>query len=139
MRKAFTFYSSYYESIKELPISNQQELYKAIIEYSLFMKKPSFKNILLNKEWEKIKLDIDFDNKTNLRDSMDYILFRKSVLLRDNYTCKICGSNKKLNVHHIKSFLLFPKQRLNIKNGITLCQSCHIKEHTKDKINESED
>ncbi len=35
MRDSFIFYRSFYEAIKQLPESNQLELYNAIIEYSL--------------------------------------------------------------------------------------------------------
>jgi len=39
-RNSFTFYRSFYEAIKELPEKNQLILYKSIIEYSLYYKKP---------------------------------------------------------------------------------------------------
>lgn len=58
MRKAFTFYSSYYESIKELPTINQQELYKAIIEYS-FEKKDVKLTGISKSIWCLIKPNID--------------------------------------------------------------------------------
>lgn len=58
MRKAFTFYSSYYESIKELPIANQNELYRAIIEYS-FEKKEMKLTGISRSIWFLIKPNID--------------------------------------------------------------------------------
>ena len=44
-------------------------------------------------------------------------------------TCAACGGNKRLNVHHIKPFHIFPEEELNIKNLITLCMGrteCHL-------------
>jgi len=58
MRKAFTFYSSYYESIKELPILNQEELYRAIIEYSFDKKEPKLTGISTS-IWYLIKPNIE--------------------------------------------------------------------------------
>ena len=43
-------------------------------------------------------------------------------------TCAACDSSKKLNVHHIKPFHLFPELELEPTNLITLCmdKDCHI-------------
>lgn len=52
---------------------------------------------------------------------------RKIVLERDGYKCKICGSDKNLEFHHIvplKEFKQFATLRMN---GVTLCRSCHQK------------
>ena len=72
-------------------------------------------------------------------------LWRKAVYERDNYICQICGDNKggNLNAHHkitIKSIIeeynivetidaIKCKKLWDINNGITLCESCHIKTH----------
>ena len=66
-----------------------------------------------------------------LRKTLKYENWRKSVFERDNYTCKICNEvGGKLNADHIKPFALFPKLRLDIKNGRTLCETCHRKTDT---------
>lgn len=129
MRKAFTFYSSYYESIKELPTINQQELYKAIIEYS-FEKKDVKLTGISKSIWCLIKPLLDKEETEATRGSYEYEKWRKNILKRDNYTCYYCGSNKKLHVHHIQPFSMFPELRLIEENGITLCSKCHIQIHS---------
>ena len=61
-----------------------------------------------------------------LRCLVEYKLWRKAVLDRDGYRCVWCGSDKQLEVDHIKSMALYPELRLAIDNGRTLCKSCHI-------------
>lgn len=63
------------------------------------------------------------------RNSYAYRKWREKVLKRDGYTCQKCGATDKLHVHHKKSFALFPANRLDINNGITLCEVCHGKMH----------
>ena len=40
MRKSFTFYSSYYDAISELPVNKQGKMYKALIDYAMTQKEP---------------------------------------------------------------------------------------------------
>lgn len=86
------------------------------------------------------------------------------VAKRDKYTCQKCGTTHTiLNVHHIKHFskivkeillenpqlhpnnikdrlvlyeiITHDKRFLNLENLITLCKTCHIKEHSKNQDN----
>lgn len=66
------------------------------------------------------------------RNSYDYRQWRKTVIDRDK-TCKICGSNRRLEAHHIKPFSMYPELRYDPDNGITLCCSCHRKLHGLEK------
>lgn len=71
-----------------------------------------------------------------LRNTSSYISWRIAVFKRDNYTCQVCGKvGGTLNAHHIKSFALHKKLRLDVNNGITLCEKCHKEVHKKEKIN----
>ena len=49
--------------------------------------------------------------------------------LEANPVCAACGSKKRLNVHHINPFHVFPQLELDPSNLITLCMSekeCHL-------------
>ena len=60
-----------------------------------------------------------------------YFNWVKTILKRDMFTCQKCGSNRKLCVHHINNYANFKNERLNVDNGITLCQECHKEIHKK--------
>lgn len=64
--------------------------------------------------------------------TFEYIEWRNSVFKRDNYQCQVCGDKKghNLNAHHIKNYYLHQNLRLNLDNGITLCENCHITFHS---------
>lgn len=69
------------------------------------------------------------------RNSIKFKKWREGVFKRDNWTCQYChdysrkGHGIKLNAHHIKAFADYPTERLNINNGITLCEDCHMYIH----------
>ena len=70
------------------------------------------------------------------RDKLDrrckaYRDWRKAVFVRDGYICVRCDSNDRLEAHHIKEFSKYKKLRFNVKNGETLCYTCHKKAHKK--------
>ena len=56
---------------------------------------------------------------------------RNIIIQRDNNQCVICGSNKKLQVHH--KFYREGCLPWEYENEVlvTLCQDCHYKEHAK--------
>lgn len=67
-----------------------------------------------------------------IRKSDEYNTWRVQVYYRDYYTCQDCGIHcEPFNIvaHHLKSFALFPTERLNVANGITLCRKCHFNRH----------
>ena len=64
----------------------------------------------------------------SLRSTNEYVIWRKKVYERDDYTCRECGvKGGKLNAHHIKEWCNYPDLRFDIDNGLTLCVPCHVK------------
>lgn len=55
--------------------------------------------------------------------------FREAILLRDNYSCKLCGKTRNLNVHHIKYIRGLKPWEYPDDLVITLCNECHNKVH----------
>tara|TARA_B100000787_G_scaffold124237_1_gene93604 strand:- start:1135 stop:1416 length:282 start_codon:yes stop_codon:yes gene_type:complete len=72
--------------------------------------------------------------------SIDWKVFRKKILLRDNNKCIICGSCKQLQVHHkqyhfsntSKDFI--KPWEYQTKLLITICNECHDQGHKKFKV-----
>lgn len=54
-----------------------------------------------------------------------------SVFERDNYTCQCCGTigNGNLNSHHLDGYNWCNERRIDVSNGVTLCEDCHINFH----------
>lgn len=72
-----------------------------------------------------------------LRQQMAYTHWKEQVHLRDADTCQHCGvqsATRKLDTHHLKAFKDYPDLRYEVSNGITLCGSCHTKEHARLKL-----
>lgn len=61
----------------------------------------------------------------------EYGRWRKGVYEKDGYKCQCCGDSKgtNLNAHHIFNYTEHPDLRIDIENGITLCEHCHTKFH----------
>ena len=54
--------------------------------------------------------------------------WRDAVFKRDNYTCQSCGKKSgRIQAHHIKPYKKYPELRLDLSNGVTLCEDCHKK------------
>jgi len=63
-----------------------------------------------------------------IRYSVEYGIWRDSVLARDNWTCLCCGKRGgDMEAHHIKQFARYPELRFVLDNGQTLCKKCHCK------------
>jgi len=72
---------------------------------------------------------LEVPDKELERSSLKYQLWRNKVMeLNGNY-CETCKSDKRIHVHHIKSYYDFPELRTDTNNGQILCLSCHMKYH----------
>lgn len=60
-----------------------------------------------------------------------YHVWRNSVFTRDKYTCQCCMSSISgtLNAHHLNGYNWDIENRVNIDNGVTLCEKCHKEFH----------
>lgn len=84
--------------------------------------------VLLTKERDYNKIQELKQHRS--RKSVEYIDFINDVLKRDGYNCRICGSNEKMNVHHLDGYNWCIEKRIDIDNGITLCKKCHTNFHS---------
>lgn len=73
--------------------------------------------------WNK---NITQEERENKRLYPEYREWVKGVYERDDYTCKCCGERGgKLHAHHIYNYSQHQDIRVDIENGITLCEICH--------------
>lgn len=65
-------------------------------------------------------------------DRGDYrvIAWKKKVLSAGR--CERCGSEERLEAHHIIKWADYPLGRFDVANGECLCHSCHTQEHIDD-------
>ena len=64
--------------------------------------------------------------RVKLREGAEYYAWRNAVGTRDNFTCQCCGTKtKKVEAHHLFSFIQYEDLRYDIRNGICLCRRCH--------------
>jgi hypothetical protein len=59
--------------------------------------------------------------------------WRNKVLQRDDYKCVRCGSTDNIEVHHVLKWAEYPRGRVDINNGITLCNECHAAAHITER------
>lgn len=134
MKESFVFYASFYKAIDLLKDKSKLNLYDAICKYQLYGLEP----VNLSNEEQAIFILIRFiiDNYSilsskDVRVSPAYKVWRLEVLKRDNFTCQACGDSNNLHAHHIIRFVDDKDERFNVDNGITLCEKCHRKIHSK--------
>lgn len=71
------------------------------------------------------------EERINGRDNKENREFVQRVLNRDHYTCKICGCNNNLHVHHLNGYNWCVSERTSDNNGVTLCDNCHNSFHSR--------
>lgn len=70
----------------------------------------------------------DFDT-LNIRNLKEYKEWRLTVYEKYNYKCWVCESREDITAHHFYGYTEFPDKRIDIDNGVVLCQRCHVGYH----------
>lgn len=78
--------------------------------------------------------DRSYEKRAKERKTFESNQWRSLIFKRDHYICQRCNSkgSRKLGgliAHHLNGFHWDEKNRLNIKNGVTLCSRCHSEFH----------
>ena len=132
-RGQFTFYRSFWEAVSRFKKKEDRlSLIEAVIEYSLNRVYPNQLKPCVQEAFNKLlpQMDADWRSAADIRRSKEYAAWRTAVFERDRYTCQCCGKRGvKLNAHHIKPFAYYHDLRLDVTNGITLCERCHKEVH----------
>lgn len=147
-KKSFILYTDLIHTVEKLPNDKAGLLLKHLLRYVNDLN-PETDDIIVDIAFEPIKQSIE-DQKYNtknrhwnwkggvssinklIRNGASIKQWRKSVFIRDNYTCQKCHiKSEKLHAHHIKEFAKYPELRFDIDNGLTLCKKCHNIIHSK--------
>ncbi len=75
------------------------------------------------------------ENNFKWTGGINMLYLRKKVLLRDNYTCQICGLLDKeiMEVDHQKPKRIFPELKFDLNNLLSLCPNCHSRKTKTDR------
>jgi len=77
------------------------------------------------RRWDIIGRKKDTRPYYRLKD-FKYKWWRERIYKYDDYTCWICeNKGDKLNAHHLKDWIRYPKLRYKVSNGLSLCLECH--------------
>jgi hypothetical protein len=69
-------------------------------------------------------------SKVNRGQDYAAIQWRKSVLAKYHFTCQECGlKGGRMSAHHIMPWAEYKELRYEIKNGLCLCYTCHMRLH----------
>jgi len=76
------------------------------------------------------------EHRIETRGLFGYKKWALKVKERDNFTCEKCnkkGNSRTIHAHHINDYFEYEDDRLDLDNGISLCNSCHNKFHNRYK------
>ena len=76
--------------------------------------------------------DLSEDERARKRNVNKNRRWRIAVYKRDGYTCQVCGERGgPLNAHHLDGYNKFRPKRFLVRNGTTLCKTCHTAFHSE--------
>jgi hypothetical protein len=78
--------------------------------------------------WDPSKSDEEREKGRNIP---GYEEWRQSVYTRDKFTCVCCGDSRGGNLvaHHKDGYHWCKERRIDVTNGVTLCEECHSDFH----------
>lgn len=120
-----------YEEIKEELRENTDEFVKELVRLQMLERVDNMYHSYL------VENNFVHAHPTDIRDrnTIQYLVWRKSVFERDKYTCQMCGEyGGKLNAHHIIRWCDDLNKRYEVANGITLCEKCHKEKHREERM-----
>ena len=65
------------------------------------------------------------DGQSQGRRSPEDLAWKKAVINAGGYKCAMCGTDRRLEAHHIKPIKDFPRLRHDKANGLCVCHQCH--------------
>ena len=63
--------------------------------------------------------------QTQGRRSPEDLAWKSEVLKQGGYKCAMCGTDRKLEAHHIEPVRGVPERRHDVTNGLCVCHTCH--------------
>lgn len=80
-----------------------------------------------NYNWNPELTEVERERNNSKDRGREVSKWRSYVFERDNYTCQCCGSRGggKLNAHHLDGYHWCTEGRVDVNNGVTLCEDCH--------------
>lgn len=63
--------------------------------------------------------------QTQGRRSPEDLAWKQAVLKAGGYKCSMCGTDRRLEAHHVKPIKDFPELRHDLSNGLCVCHQCH--------------
>ena len=103
------------------------DMLKSELIKRLFKLDTSIKSVLLVVNYKDRRYKKEIFIRHLRSDYPELRVWRKNVLERDGHQCQQCGSKKRLEAHHIKSWKDHILERFDVSNGLTLCKRCHSK------------
>lgn len=119
---------------------HKQKLRENHSKYWLGKKRPGYRTNngkKFSEEWKrKISLSHKGDKNPSWKGGISFKL-QPMVLIRDNYTCQICGLSDKeiMEVDHIIPRIIAPQLYKELSNLMTLCPNCHRRKTKRDRKN----
>ncbi|MDQ0154922.1 HNH endonuclease [Robertmurraya andreesenii] len=77
--------------------------------------------------------DLSKEERETTRAFPGYTAWQFAVKKRDNFSCQCCGDSRGGNLvsHHLDGWNIAKEKRLDVDNGVTLCEDCHKDFHGK--------